>query len=131
MLEQPTQQLSVSSWNEESDTWELGRVGDQRLQFLGRFADCVAAKSDPARIADNLAVPFDNSGDLPGDRGMELERARKAVCIVTDLLTPWDIVGSCKPYPIPVCCGHRDRALNCQEGLANIKTRFCIECKRS
>jgi hypothetical protein len=45
-------------------------VGDQRLQFFGRFANCVAAKSDPARIADNLAVPFDNCGDLAGDRGI-------------------------------------------------------------
>lgn len=101
MLEQPTQQLSISCRDEEPGIRMLGRVGDQRLQFLGRFADRVAAKSDPASITDNLAVPFDNCGDLLGDRSIQLERARKAVGFATDLLTPWDIVRSREPYPSP------------------------------
>ncbi len=117
MLEQPTQQLSISCRDEESSIRMLGRVGDQRLQFLGRFADRVAAKSDPARITDNLAIPLDYCGDLLGDRGIQPERARKAVCFVTDLLTPWDIVRSRQPYPITVCCVHRDRVRERQEGL--------------
>jgi len=131
MLEQPTQQLSISCRDEESGIRMLGRVGDQRLQFLGRFADRVAAKSDPARITDNLAVPFDNCGDLLGDCRIQLERARKAVGFATDLLTPWEIVRSREPYPIAVCCVHRDRVLDRQEGLANIESGFRIECERS
>ena len=106
-------------------------MSDQRLQFLGRFADRMAAKSDPARITDNRAVPFDNCGDLLRDRSIQLERARKAVCFVTDLLTPWDIVRGREPYPIAVCCVRRDRVFDRQEGLANIESGFRIECERS
>jgi hypothetical protein len=127
MLEQPTQQLSISCRNEESTAGMPGRVDDQRLQFLGRFAHGVAAKSDPARIADNLAVPFDNCGDLPGNRSIQLKPARKAVCFVTDLLTPRDIVRSREPYPVAVCCIHRDCVPDRQEGLANIESGFRIE----